>query len=75
MPPSNPTPGMKVGNPKAYKEALGKPAPRKGLVVLMSIEAFHYYWQIHHVDVLRWNGGVLMVQKRIQPEIPNEGTQ
>lgn len=70
---SNQPPKMKVGNPKAYKEAMNKPPPRKGLVVNMSIEAFHYYRQIHHVDVLQWNGGVLMVRKRIQSEAVKEG--
>lgn len=75
MPQSNPTHGMKVGNLKAYKEAMNKPPPRKGLVVNMSVEAFHYYRQIHYVDVLQWNGGVLMVRKRIQPEPVKEGAQ
>lgn len=63
MPQSNSQPVLKVANPKAYQEALRKPAPRKGLVVNMSIEAFHYYRQIHALDVLGWNGGVLMTRK------------
>ena len=54
---------FKITTPKAYREAASKPAPRRGLVVTMSIEAFHYYRLMHQVDVLGWNGGVLMVRK------------
>lgn len=70
---SKPKLGMKVGNPKAYQEALSKPAPRPGLVVPMSVEAFHYYWQIHHVDVLGWNRGAVVVKKTaVQVEATHE---
>lgn len=63
---SNPKPEMKVGNPKAYQEALSKPAPRKGQVVVMSIPAFHYYRQIHCLEVQGWNYGKLMVKKTLE---------
>ncbi len=63
---SNPMPEIKVGNPKAYQEALSKPAPRKGQVVTMSIPAFHYYRQIHRLDVQGWNYGTLMVRKTVE---------
>lgn len=65
---SNQMLGMKVGNPRAYQEALSKPAPRRGQVVTMSIPALHYYRQIHHLDVQGWNGGVLMVKKIVEQE-------
>lgn len=58
----------KPGNPKAYAEAQRKAAPRRGLVVNMSIEAFHHYLSIHQLDVVGWNGGVLMVKKIADPK-------
>ena len=63
---SNSMPELKVSNPKAYQEALSKPAPRKGHVVTMSIPAFHYYRQIHSLDVQGWNGGVLITKKTVE---------
>jgi len=54
-----------VANPRAYQQALAKPAPRKGLVVTMPIEVFHYYRQIHNLDVLGWDGGVLKTRRNV----------
>lgn len=66
MPQSNSIPELKVGNLNAYQEALGKPAPRKGQVVTMSIPAFHYYRQIHRLDVHGWNYGTLITKKTVE---------
>lgn len=60
---NNPQTSGKVLNPRAFAEAQRKPAPRKGVVATMSIEAFCYYLQIHGLRVLGWDGGVVVVEK------------